>query len=241
VSAARKDERHLRGDVPEHDIADTLFTELALRGTASRQTWVAGVAFERSTLDPKDEPRFSFLRMGMESMSSAERSLLARRGRRLEYFTIAWNSLEGLVAIGAGLFAGSISLVGFGVDSFIEVTSGAALLWRMSGDDDARREHREAITLRIVGVCFLALAAYVGYEAVRDLVSGSLPRPSRVGIAVAAVSLVAMPLLSRAKRHVASALASGAMHADARQTDFCMYLSAILLAGLALNLVVGWW
>jgi divalent metal cation (Fe/Co/Zn/Cd) transporter len=179
--------------------------------------------------------------MEMRSLSSAERTALARHGRRLEYFTIAWNSLEGLVAIGAGVFAGSISLVGFGVDSFIEVTSGAALLWRMSGDDEGRREHREAITLRIVGVCFVALAAYVGYEAVRDLVSSSPPRPSRIGIGLAAVSLVVMPILARAKRHVARALASGAMRADARQTDFCMYLSAILLAGLALNLVVGWW
>jgi divalent metal cation (Fe/Co/Zn/Cd) transporter len=179
--------------------------------------------------------------MGARSALSAERTALAERGRRLEYFTIAWNSLEGLVAIGAGAFAGSISLVGFGVDSFIEVTSGAALLWRMSGDDDARRERREAITLRIVGVCFVALAAYVGYEAVVDLVSGSPPKPSHVGIALAAVSLVVMPILSRAKRHVASALSSGAMRADARQTDFCVYLSAILLAGLALNLTVGWW
>jgi len=111
----------------------------------------------------------------------------------------------------------------------------------MSGDDETRREHREAVTLRIVGVCFVALAAYVGYEAVRDLVSGSPPRPSAVGIALAAVSLVVMPLLARAKRHVAGGLASGAMRADARQTDFCMYLSAILLGGLALNLTAGWW
>jgi len=174
-------------------------------------------------------------------MLSAERTAIARRGRRLEYFTIAWNSIEGLIAIAAGAFAGSISLVGFGVDSFIEVTSGAALLWRMSGDDDARREHRETITLRIVGGCFVALAVYVGYEAVMDLISSSQPRSSRVGIALAAVSLVVMPVLARAKRRVAKALASGAMRADARQTDFCMYLSAILLAGLALNLIAGWW
>lgn len=179
--------------------------------------------------------------MEARSTSSDERAALARRGRRLEYFTIAWNSLEGLTAIGAGAVAGSISLVGFGVDSFIEVTSGAALLWRMSGDDDECREHREAIALRIVGVCFVALAAYVGYEAIKDLVSGSPPRASAVGIAVAGVSLVVMPLLARAKRRVARSLASGAMRADARQTDFCMYLSAILLAGLALNLIAGWW
>jgi divalent metal cation (Fe/Co/Zn/Cd) transporter len=179
--------------------------------------------------------------MGTRSTLAAERAALARRGKRLEYFTIGWNSLEGLVAIAAGAGAGSISLVGFGVDSFIEVTSGAALLWRMSGDDVARREHREAITLRVVGVCFVALAAYVGYEAVTDLVSRSAPRPSTVGIALAAVSLVVMPILARAKRHVATALASGAMRADARQTDFCMYLSAILLVGLASNLIAGWW
>jgi divalent metal cation (Fe/Co/Zn/Cd) transporter len=179
--------------------------------------------------------------MGTNATSADERTALARRGRRLEYFTIVWNSLEGLIAIGAGVIAGSISLVGFGVDSFIEVTSGAALLWRMSGDDQARWEHREAITLRIVWLCFVALAAYVAYEAVNDLVSGSPSRPSAVGIALAGVSLVVMPLLARSKRRVARALASGAMRADARQTDFCMYLSAILLAGLVLNFLVGWW
>lgn len=174
-------------------------------------------------------------------MIGGERTALARRGRRLEYFTIAWNSLEGLIAVGAGAVAGSISLVGFGVDSFIEVTSGAALLWRMAGDDDARRERREAISLRIVGLCFVALAAYVSYDAIRDLVTGSRSEPSAIGIALAAVSLVVMPILSSAKRHVARALGSGAMRADARQTDFCAYLSAILLAGLALNFVAGWW
>lgn len=174
-------------------------------------------------------------------MTSHDRTALARRGRRLEYFTIAWNSLEGLIAIGVGVIAGSIALVGFGVDSFIEVTSGAALLWCMSGDDDVQREQREAVTLRIVGVCFLALAAYVGYEAVMDLVAGSPPRSSGVGVAVAAVSVVVMPILSRAKRRVARALASGAMRADSRQTDFCAYLSVILLVGLMLNLVLGWW
>jgi divalent metal cation (Fe/Co/Zn/Cd) transporter len=179
--------------------------------------------------------------MGTSATWTDERTALARRGRLLEYFTIAWNSLEGFIAIGAGVIAGGISLVGFGADSFIEVTSGAALLWRMSGDDEAGREHREAITLRIVGLCFVALAAYVAFEVVNHLVSGSPSRPSAVGIALAGVSLVVMPLLSRVKRRAAKGLASGAMRADARQTDFCMYLSAILLAGLVLNLVVGWW
>lgn len=169
--------------------------------------------------------------------------MLARRGQHLEYFTIGWNSLEGLIAVGAGAVAGSISLVGFGVDSFIEVTSGAALLWRMAGDNDAcLRERREALTLRIVGVCFLALAAYVFVEAVGNLRSHAPAETSRVGIALAAASLIVMPLLSRAKRHVARSLLSAAMHADARQTEFCTYLSAILLGGLVLNAAFGlWW
>jgi divalent metal cation (Fe/Co/Zn/Cd) transporter len=171
------------------------------------------------------------------------RAALAQRGRRLEYFTIGWNSLEGLIAVGAGVFAGSISLVGFGADSFIEVTSGAALLWRMSGDGDHRqREYRERITLRIVGTCFIALATYVAYEAVGDLVRRTASTTSRVGIALACVSLVVMPLLSRAKRNVGLAMGSAAMHADAKQAEFCTYLSAILLGGLLLNAAFGlWW
>src|SRR5579872_3728034 len=174
---------------------------------------------------------------------TSERAALARRGRRLEYFTIGWNCLEGLVAVGAGVIAGSISLVGFGADSFIEVTSGAALLWRMAGDvDPCQRERREQIALRIVGVCFLLLAAYVAQGAVRDLVSRAASDSSLIGIAVACVSLVVMPLLSRAKRRVGRALGSAAMHADAKQTEFCAYLSAILLAGLVLNAAFGvWW
>jgi len=172
----------------------------------------------------------------------AARASLALRARRLEYFTIIWNSLEGLVGVTTGALAGSVSLVGFGVDSFIEVTSGAALLWRMSADTDhCQRERREARTLKIVGACFLALAAYVATDAAWNLWSRSPASPSTPGIVLAAASLVAMPLLSRAKRRVARGLSSGAMHADARQTEFCTYLSAILLGGLLLNAFFGWW
>jgi len=172
----------------------------------------------------------------------AERAELARRGRQLEYFTIGWNSVEGLVAVGAGAVAGSISLVGFGIDSFIEVTSGAALLWRMATDADAcRREHRDRLTLRIVGVGFLMLAIYVGWEAGRDLLGRSVPENSPFGIGLACVSLLVMPLLSRAKRNLGRAMGSVAMHADARQAEFCTYLSAILLGGLVLNAALGWW
>lgn len=172
-----------------------------------------------------------------------DRREIALRGKRLEYFTIGWNSIEGIVAVAAGLFAGSISLVGFGFDSFIEVTSGAALLWRMSADAEAhRREEIERTSLKIVGACFLALAAYVAFEAVRDLIQSAAPERSLAGIGLACVSLVVMPMLARAKRKVGAELGSAAMNADARQTDFCTYLSAILLGGLLLNATFGlWW
>ncbi len=174
--------------------------------------------------------------------SAITRQDIALRGKRLEYFTIAWNSLEGLVALVAGALAGSISLVGFGIDSFIEVTSGAALLWRMSVDADVEsRERNERLSLRIVGVCFIALAAYILYESVSDLVGRRVPKHSLPGIILACVSLVVMPLLSRAKKRVGNELGSRAMKADAKQTDFCVYLSAILLAGLMLNAALGWW
>jgi divalent metal cation (Fe/Co/Zn/Cd) transporter len=175
----------------------------------------------------------------MEITSALDPALLRKNGRDLEYFTIAWNSLEGLVAIVAGAIAGSISLVGFGIDSLVEVTSGAALLWRMSSS--AESENRERLSLQIVGGCFLVLATYIAYEAIKGLLHRTAPERSVVGIALACVSLVVMPLLARAKHKIGAALNSRAMHADARQTEFCTYLSAILLAGLLLNAFLGWW
>ena len=173
----------------------------------------------------------------------SERTAVVHRGRKLEYFTIAWNSLEGLVAVAAGAIAGSISLVGFGIDSFIEVTSGSVLLWRMSVDADVpRRERNERRARKVVGTSFLFLALYLAYESTLDLWSKRSPEHSIPGIALACVSLVVMPLLSRAKRKVGRALDSAAMHADAKQTEFCTYLSAILLGGLLLNALFGlWW
>ena len=140
------------------------------------------------------------------------------------------------------MLAGSISLVGFGIDSFIEVTSGATLLWRMTVDaEEQTRERNERLSLRIVGTCFLALSAYVGYESLADLISTRAPEHSIPGIILACVSLVVMPILSGAKKRVGKELSSAAMTADAKQTDFCVYLSAILLAGLLLNATLGWW
>jgi len=174
---------------------------------------------------------------------SLERPAVVQRGRRLEYFTIGWNAVEGLVAVLAGFIAGSISLVGFGIDSFIEVTSGSVLLWRMSVDANERdRERNEKRALKVVGICFVALAAYIAYESATDLWFKRPPDHSIPGIILACVSIVAMPLLSRAKRKVGHMLGSAAMQADAKQAEFCTYLSAILLVGLLLNAVFGlWW
>jgi divalent metal cation (Fe/Co/Zn/Cd) transporter len=175
-------------------------------------------------------------------VATLSRQADVRRGRLLEYFTVIWNGLEGLVAVVAGVFAGSISLVGFGIDSFIEVTSGATLLWRMSVDADIEsREKNEKLSLRIVGFCFVALAFYISSSAVFDLIRKAAPEHSIPGIMLACVSLIVMPILSRVKKRVGSALNSAAMKANARQTDFCVYLSAILLAGLLLNTGLGWW
>jgi divalent metal cation (Fe/Co/Zn/Cd) transporter len=178
----------------------------------------------------------------MATIDTLERSAVVVRGQRLEYFTIGWNTLEGLVAVIAGAVAGSISLVGFGIDSFIEVTSGSVLLWRISVDSDVHlRETNEKRALRFVGACFLLLAAYITYDSIVDLWSKRAPEHSIPGIFLACVSLVVMPLLSRAKRRVGRAMGSAAMHADAKQTEFCTYLSAILLVGLLLNAFLGWW
>lgn len=176
------------------------------------------------------------------AIAETERAALVRRGRWLEYFTIGYNSLEGLIAVVAGLLAGSIALVGFGFDSLIEVTSGAVLLWRLHADVyEARRERVEAMSLRIVGACFVLLAIYVSYDSVKALIRREVPEESLVGIVLASVSLAVMPLLVRAKRKVARAINSSALMADSKQTELCTYLSAILLGGLLLSAMLGWW
>ena len=165
-----------------------------------------------------------------------------RRGIALEYLTIGWNLLECLVAVTAGLFAGSVALVGFGVDSAIESVSGSVLLWRLYAE--RRGSHVEKIERRalwMVGVSFLLLAVYVAYDSVTTLIERKEPERSLIGILLAIVSLIVMPFLARAKRKAATNLNSAALQADSRQTSLCAYLSAILVGGLALNATVGWW
>jgi len=172
---------------------------------------------------------------------SRRRASAVQRGRGLEYFTIFWNLLEGAVSVTAGLLAGSVALVGFGFDSFIESASGGALLWRLHLDRPERREQAEKFALKLVGVSFLLLAAYVTFDATKSLIRREPPEATYLGIGIAALSLVIMPLLARAKRRIAKEIHSHAMEADARQTDICTYLSAILLGGLLLNALFGWW
>lgn len=157
----------------------------------------------------------------------------------LEYFTVGWNLVEAGVAVGAGWLAGSIALVGFGVDSLIECISGSILLWRLFSP--VQDERRERIALKLVGISFLILAAYVAFDALKALLVYEPPDTSPVGIGLSIVSLIIMPLLARAKRRSAANLNSRAMQADSRQTDLCAYLSAILLGGLVLNALLGWW
>jgi divalent metal cation (Fe/Co/Zn/Cd) transporter len=168
-----------------------------------------------------------------------DRKQQLRAGRRLEYFTLGWNLTEAAVAIGAGVFAGSIALIGFGIDSLIETLSGGILLWRLHATDTT--EKRERLALRLVGVSFLVLAFYVAFEAGTSLLRREKPETSVVGIALSMISLIVMPLLAQAKRRVAAKLGSRALRADSRQTDICAYLSAILLGGLLLNALFGWW
>jgi divalent metal cation (Fe/Co/Zn/Cd) transporter len=171
-----------------------------------------------------------------------DRTYSIQRGRMLQYLTIAWNSAEFIIALVAGFLAGSIALIGFGFDSAIEVTSSLAALWRLGRDgDEESRERAEQHALRLIGVCFLALACYILYESVQDLLERIAPQHSIIGIVLATLSLIVMPWLAHLKRKVAISLESGALEAETRQTEICAYLSAILLVGLGLNAWLDWW
>jgi divalent metal cation (Fe/Co/Zn/Cd) transporter len=169
--------------------------------------------------------------------AGGRRRVLRRRVRRLVTATISYNVVEGAVAIGAGVGASSVALVGFGLDSAIEVASAVAVAWQFSAVD---HEARERAALRIIAVSFFALAAYVTVEAVRALAGGSEAGHSTVGVALAALSLVVMPVLSWAQRRAGRALGSASAVADSKQTLLCTYLSAVLLAGLGVNSAFGW-
>jgi divalent metal cation (Fe/Co/Zn/Cd) transporter len=178
----------------------------------------------------------------MTLITSTERRTAVSRGRWLTWATLLYNSLEAVLSIGAGVAAGSVALVGFGVDSVIELAASSAGLWRLHADiDPLPRAQTERQTVRFIGLSFLALAVYVTYYAGRTLLSRRAPEESVLGMVIAIASLIVMPVLARAKRRVAFRLASGALAAEAKQTQICAYLSAILLAGLAFNAAVGWW
>ena len=165
---------------------------------------------------------------------------LVARARLLAWLGIGWHAIEAIVAVGAGIVAGSIALVGFGADSVVESIAGLVLLWRFGGDRHSS-EAAERRAYRLIGVSFYVIAAYVGIEAARQLVGGAHPEVSWVGIGLAAVTLVAMPPLARAKGRVAEQLHSAATRAEGRQNMLCAYLSAALLVGLGANAIAGWW
>ncbi|MEO8266053.1 MAG: cation transporter [Ilumatobacteraceae bacterium] len=160
-----------------------------------------------------------------------------KRAVRLAWATIAWNVVEAVVAIAAGAAASSIALVGFGLDSTVEVMSAVVIVWQFRG----LAEDRERRALKLIAVSFFALAAYVGVQAVVDLLRRSEPQSSTVGIGLAVLSLIVMPMLARAKRRNGNVMGSATVVADSNQTKLCAYLSAILLAGLILNGTAGWW
>ncbi len=180
--------------------------------------------------------------------ATAARPGLLRRALRLEYLTVGWNVIEGLIAITAGLAAGSVALIGFGIDSFVESASGSVMIWRLLAernadeDDEMRIERIERRAQKLVAGSLVLLAVYIAWNSITSLLSGDRAAPSAAGIALAIASLVVMWWLAREKRRVGIALGSRAMTADAFQTDACFYLSLFLLVGIGANAVFGlWW
>jgi divalent metal cation (Fe/Co/Zn/Cd) transporter len=176
-------------------------------------------------------------------MDPGVRAPALRRALGLEYFSLAWNLLETLVGFAAGLASGSVALLGFALDSVVESSSAAALIWRLRKERDGHvtAEQIEQRAVRIVGAAFIALAVYIGGQAVFDLITRSEPEASVVGIGLAAVSVIVMPWLASRKRRLASTLDSRSLEADSDQTSLCTYISAFLLVGLGANAAFGWW
>ena len=172
------------------------------------------------------------------AVSPQDRARLGRRAQLLAGASVTYNAVEGVIAVAAGLVAGSVALIGFGLDSAVEVSSGLIILWQFR---HRLPESREQQALRFIALSFFALAAYVSFESVRALVTGAEPEASPVGIALACASLTFMPFLAWGQRRTGRALHSGSVVADSNQTLLCTYMSAVLLVGLALNAVFGWW
>ena len=178
----------------------------------------------------------------MSGITAVGRHDLVRRGLRLQCFSIAWNFCETMLSIAAGVLSRSTALIAFGADSLIEMASALAVVWRLHRDrDQTHRDRAERTSLRMVGACFIALAIYVTCESGFALLRHEAPEQSFLGIGVAIGSLIAMPLLAGAKRRVAADIGSNAMRSDAKQADFCAYLSGLLLVGLLFNAVFDWW
>jgi divalent metal cation (Fe/Co/Zn/Cd) transporter len=169
-----------------------------------------------------------------------DRQTLVHRARLLAGIGVAWHGIEAAVAIGAGLAASSIALIGFGADSLIEAAAGFVLLWRLA-ESRATSENAERRAQKLIGVSFMVIAAYVGVEAVHSLVGGDRPEVSIIGIVLSAVTLATMPPLAAAKTRVAHQLGSAATRSEGRQNLLCAYLSAALLVGLSANALLGWW
>jgi divalent metal cation (Fe/Co/Zn/Cd) transporter len=172
--------------------------------------------------------------------TSRERAALERRARRLAWGGNTWHLIEFAIAVAAGIAAGSVALIGFGADSLIEVFSGSVIAWLHSAGRGAS-EHAERHARRLIAISYFVLAAYIVAESLRDLIGRHHAEPSWIGIALAAVTTVAMPLLARAKRRVGAELRSGATIAEAEQNQICAYLSVALLIGLLANALFGWW
>jgi divalent metal cation (Fe/Co/Zn/Cd) transporter len=164
---------------------------------------------------------------------------------RLEYLTVGWNVVEGVVSVAAALAAGSVALLGFGIDSFVETTSGLILIWRLRAEvrasDPEEIERLDQRAHKLVALSLFLLAAWVAFDAVRALVTGERPEPSGVGIAITSLSMGVMWWLARAKRRTAVALGSRALEADSFQTTACWWLSLVTLSGIGLNAAFGWW
>ena len=183
----------------------------------------------------------------MTTDAASDRPRLLARALRLEYLTVGWNLIEGVIAIAAAMASGSVALLGFGIDSFVESASGSVMIWRLLAerhadeDDEERIEHVERRAQKLVAGSLILLAVYIAWDSITSLLSGDRPQPSLVGILLALASLSVMWWLARQKRRVGAALGSRAMTADAFQTDACFWLSLFLLVGIGANALLGWW